>query len=297
MASDNHTDAPAIETEITYLAPGSFINRRFVAPAREVNTGEYLAYPVTIRDARPRQAEFTRASHGFELRAHRSAVRDFRNKEEVSAVYPKKWRPRSGQFTGADRVATMSWMVRTSGELDPERARKWATNIRAECSRPPRRPIATPRRIASMPWRSGSTRSAFPKRRHSSAFSTRSFWRAFSPPPQDYPLALCDGNSVGDEEGVPNTLFIVDQIPEREEMLRPVPDEDKKIAAAIFHHNRDHRWWYFSNMTRDEVLLLVFHDSRRIRPWRVPHTAFHDTSRPDAHPRESIEFRSIAYFS
>ena len=44
----------AVETEITYLAPGSFINRRFVAPSREVNTGEYLPYAVTIRDARPR---------------------------------------------------------------------------------------------------------------------------------------------------------------------------------------------------------------------------------------------------
>ena len=102
---------------------------------------------------------------------------------------------------------------------------------------------------------------------------------------------------MGDEEGVPNTLFIVDRIPEREEMLRPVPDEAQRVAAAIFHHNPGHRWWYFSNMTREEVLLIVFHDSRRVRPWRVPHTAFHDTSRPDAKPRESVEFRSVAYFS
>jgi len=36
----------AIDAEITYLAPGSFINRRFVAPAREVNAGEYRRYPV-----------------------------------------------------------------------------------------------------------------------------------------------------------------------------------------------------------------------------------------------------------
>jgi hypothetical protein len=128
-------------------------------------------------------------------------------------------------------------------------------------------------------------------------FLYTSFWRAFSPPPQDYPLALCDGNSVADEEGVPNTLHIVDNIPEREEMLRPMPDEDTRIAAAIFHHNPKHRWWYFSNMTRDEVLLLVFHDSRRVRPWRVPHTAFHDITRPNAHARQSIEFRSVAYFS
>jgi len=123
-----------------------------------------------------------------------------------------------------------------------------------------------------------------------------SFWRAFSPPPQDYPLALCDGNSVGDDEGVPNTMFVVDEIPEREAMLRPMPDEDKAIAAAIFRYNPEHRWWYFSNLTRDEALLFVFHDSRRVRPWRVPHTAFRDESRPDARLRESIELRSVAYF-
>ena len=123
MASDA-SDAAGIQTKITYLAPGSFINRRFVAPAREVNTGEYLTYPVTIRDARPRQAEFTRASHGFELRTHRSVVRNFRDKEEVGAVYPDEVANAIRQFTGADRVATMSWMVRTSGELDPDARRE-----------------------------------------------------------------------------------------------------------------------------------------------------------------------------
>jgi hypothetical protein len=136
----------------------------------------------------------------------------------------------------------------------------------------------------------------FPGAPSYSRFLYTSFWRTFSPPPQDYPLALCDGNSVGDDEGVPNTLFIVDRIPGREEMLKPVNDEHQMIAAAIFHHNPNHRWWYFSNMTRDEVLLLVFHDSRRVQPWRVPHTAFHDRSRPDANRRESVEFRSVAYF-
>jgi hypothetical protein len=297
VASDNHSGAPAIETEITYLAPGSFINRRFVAPAREVNTGRYLPYAVTVRDARPRQAEFTRASHGFELRTHRSAVRDFRDKQEVGAVYPDEVAAAVRDFTGADRVATMSWMVRTSGELEPD-ARQEVGYKHSGGVQPPAAEAhcdASPDRIDAMAQRLYQER--FPAAPPYKRFLYSSFWRAFSPPPQDYPLALCDGNSVGDEEGVPNTLFIVDRIPEREEMLRPVPDEDKKVAAAIFHYNRDHRWWYFSNMTRDEVLLLVFHDSRRIRPWRVPHTAFRDTSRPDARPRESIEFRSIAYFS
>jgi len=284
-----------VETEITYLAPGSFINRRFVAPAREVNTGQYQSHPVSIRDARPQQSEFTLASHGFMLTGHRSAVRDFRNKEEVESLYPGEVSEAIKHITGADRVATMSWMVRTSGEL-PRPVEEKGYQHRGGVQPPAAEAHcdASPDRVDNMAR--ALYEKTFPGAPPYQRFLYTSFWRTFSPPPQDYPLALCDGNSVGDEEGVPNTLFIVDRIPADEEMLRPVPGEDNMIAAAIFHHNPEHRWWYFSNMTRDEVLLLVFHDSRRVRPWRVPHTAFRDSSRPGAHPRESIEFRSVAYF-
>jgi len=58
MRPESFLGAPMIEAQLTYLAPGSFINRRFVAPGREVNTGEYRPYAVTIRDARPHQADF-----------------------------------------------------------------------------------------------------------------------------------------------------------------------------------------------------------------------------------------------
>jgi hypothetical protein len=285
-----------IRTEITYLAPGSFINRRFVAPAREVNTGKYQPYPVLIHDARPRQAEFTLASHGFVLTDHRSAVRDFRDREEVERVYPGEVAQCVRKLTGADRVATMSWMVRTSGPL-PKPVEETGYKHRGGVQPPAAEAHcdASPDRVDHMAQ--ALYEKTFPGERPYRRFLYTSFWRTFSPPPQDYPLALCDGNSVGDDEGVPNTLFIVDHIPSDQEMLRPVPDEDRMIAAAIFHHNPNHRWWYFSNMTRDEVLLLVFHDSRRRRPWRVPHTAFRDSSRPDAQPRESVEFRSVAYFS
>ncbi len=55
--------------------------------------------------------------------------------------------------------------------------------------------------------------------------------------------------------GVPNTMFVVDKIPAREDMQRPMADEDKAIAAAIFHYQPHHRWWYFSNMTRESIEL------------------------------------------
>ena len=69
------------------------------------------------------------------------------------------------------------------------------------------------------------------------------------------------------------------------------------MAATIFHHNPAHRWWYFPDMVRDEIVFIKFHDSDHSRAWRAPHTAFHDTSRPDAVIRESYEFRGVAFFS
>ncbi len=79
-------------------------------------------------------------------------------------------------------------------------------------------------------------------------------------------------------------------------MVRPMEGEDQRIAASVFRYSPDHRWWYFSNMHRDEALLFKFFDSDHDVAWRCPHTAFWDASQPGAHVRESIEFRSIAYF-
>ena len=86
MSVDAMAD-PVVEAEINYLALGSFINRRFVAPGDEVNTGTYRSYPVRIRDARPRQGDFTLASHGFQLLRHESRVRNFLDQDEVKASH------------------------------------------------------------------------------------------------------------------------------------------------------------------------------------------------------------------
>ena len=68
------------------------------------------------------------------------------------------------------------------------------------------------------------------------------------------------------------------------------------MAADIFHYNPQHRWWYFPDLDRDQVLMFKFYDSDQSRAWRVPHTAFLDTSFTDCHVRESIEYRTVAYF-
>ena len=128
-------------------------------------------------------------------------------------------------------------------------------------------------------------------------FISFSLWRTFSPPPQDWPLALCEGNSIGDGDGASNTKVDVDEIPTGDALFAEIPGEAEMPAATIFFHNPAHRWWYYPNMTADEVIFIKFHDSDHSVAWRAPHTAFRDTSRPHANVRESMEFRAMAFFS
>ncbi len=293
---DIEDSARCVEAQIVYVAPGSFINRRFVAPGVEHNTGRYEAHAVTVRDGRPIASHFALDTHGFVLTPHRSAVVNFFDKEEVDAVYPAEVAEAVKALTGASRVAALGWMARTSGDLS-----KFERPAAGYTHRGGVQPPAGEAHVDTAPDRADRMARAtyeriFPGGKGYSRYLFSSFWRAFSEPPQDMPLAVCDARSVRPDEGTTNTMFIVDRLPDEATMLGEMPNEDTVPGAAIFHYSPAHRWWYFSNMTRDEALLVKFHDSDRSRALRTPHTAFRDPSFDGARPRCSVEFRTIAYF-
>ena len=294
---DIEDKARTVEAQLKYLLPGTPINRRFVSAGVEVNTGKYDAYPMTIRDARPIRDHFSLASHGFTLLDAPTAVGDFTDTEEVERLYSDEVATHVQQATGASFVGVMGWMIRTSGDVASRQKKRDegetyqhragvqppAGEVHVDTD-PARQDKAAQRMYAKLrPDGPGYKR-----------YLITSFWRTYSPPPQDCPLALCDGRSVGNDEGTPNTLWVVDKI--TDDLFAPMDDANNPLAAHIFHHNPAHRWWYFSNMVKDEALLFKFHDSDHSGPWRVPHTAFWDTSLPNANARESIECRSIAFF-
>jgi len=199
------------------------------------------------------------------------------------------------RLTGASFVATQGWMIRNSGDISKFKREEGPYRHQGGVQ-----PPAGEAHIDTEPSRADRQAKAIyekfrPNGPGYKRFIYSSFWRTFSEPPQDCPLAVCDFRSVGDDEGVPNVLYIVDKIPEGEAMFAPMPDADQP-AAAIFKYNPNHRWWYFSSMTRDEVLLVKFHDSDHSVAWRTPHTAFWDNSFPDRKVRASIECRSVAFF-
>lgn len=60
--------------------------------------------------------------------------------------------------------------------------------------------------------------------------------------------------------------------------------------------NPDHRWFYLSEQTPREVLLIKCFDSKVDgRARRVPHSAFVDEANEGESPRESIEVRALVF--
>ena len=112
-------------------------------------------------------------------------------------------------------------------------------------------------------------------------------WRAVSPPPQDFPLAVCDARSADVADEVPVTAVT---------STRGVGDMRHDTTGYLY--NPQHRWHYFPDMTRDEVIVFKAHDSLDGVTRRVAHTAFTDPACPPGTPtRASVEARGLVFFA
>jgi hypothetical protein len=295
--ADIEDSARQVRAMIRFVDPGDFITRRYVRAGAEINTGTYSDHQVLVRDGMPIRDHFELDVHGFRIAKQPTAVKDFHDKDEVDRVYETEVERHVRELTGADKVIARGWMLRTSADLSERAQEKVEGYQHAGGIQPPAGEAhvdldtATARRMAAATYEKH-----FPDGPGFKRFLISSYWRTFSPPPQDVPLALCDGRTSFAGEEKSNTLFIVDEFPEGDALTAPVEGEEALLAASIFSFSPDMRWWYFSNMQADDVLLFKFHDSDHARTWRCPHTAFHDPSFPDANVRESIEARSVAFW-
>lgn len=276
--------AATVEAVLNYVSPDTPYSRRFNFPGDEVNTGRFVPHRVPIHDAR-RAADPPRLdSHGFELFRHRSAIADFHDRAAVDGAYPQEVVDGVKTLTGADLVLPIGYVMRTAGDTSDRRHQPPASDVHVDMS-PETGPKTAQATLAAAA--AGKT--------YRRALAT-SLWRPFSPPPQDWPLALCDHRSIAPEEGVHNRRIKCDARPSPEEMLAPIPGEDELPSALIFRYGPRHRWFYYPDMDRGEVLMIKLHDTDHGRAWFAPHTAFHDAGRAGARTRESIEFRTVAYW-
>jgi hypothetical protein len=232
---------------------------------------------IHVENARLRTQPPSLVHEGFELSPHKSAVADFLNPEELSRIYVPEIERLVRELSGADQVVIGGPAVLRFREKFPESSRL---------------NVLRPAHFAHIDV-SDSTAAVLTERwrpkdngRSVRRFAHYNVWRALSPPPQDIPLAVCDARSVS-----PSDVVDADSITDK-----PGTPEST-IVVVLLHHSPRHRWSYFPNMNRDEVLVFKSHDSDPAQPHQVPHSAFKDPSCPaGVAPRTSIEMRAVAFW-
>ena len=237
------------------------------------------ASPVKIHDLRPEKGRQSLQEEGFVLVDHKSAVRDFRDEDQVARIYMPEIEKLVLQLTGAVKVLmTPRGVLRFS-----EKSGEYGSRVN---TRPARfvhvdfTSNALPLLLQPMLEAAGYSN---PPGRRFIAFNA---WRVLSPPPQDVPLTLCDMRTITEEDLIPaDAIFDAPGMPEW------------SFEGYLIRHNPKHRWCYYSDMTPDELLIFKSYDSEAQPLQCVPHVAFNAPDCPSGTPpRESIEVRGYAFF-
>ena len=91
---------PEHKTRLEFISPNSKINRRFVCPAKEVNTGQCIEHEVVMHNARLAGEAFTLPVQGFQMLNHVTQVKDFYDSEQVDAIYTQEIKSLLLKLTG-----------------------------------------------------------------------------------------------------------------------------------------------------------------------------------------------------
>ena len=202
----------------------------------EVRQGQLAADTVTIHDGRAAHKPFSLDREGFQLFPHPTAVVDFFDEDELRRVYYPEVERLVKDACGADRVVVFDHTLRSGDEADRQRRRlrepvQIVHNDYTEWSGPQRvRDLLPANEAAEL-------------LRH--RFAVIQLWRPVRAPIGRDPLAICDAQSMTAADLIPT---------ERRHPNR---------VGEIYHiaHNPRHRWYYFPQMRRDEVLIFKCYDA------------------------------------
>jgi hypothetical protein len=235
---------------------------------------------MSILDARPIRDRFSLDREGVALVNAPTCVRDFLDREAAARAHVPELEAAVKAATGARKVVMSGgWVHRHSersgrfGEPGTTFPGRYAHVDFSDNSGPSTARQALGDDPDADRWMAGR-------------FQVLNLWRTLSQPPQDCPLCLCDATSVAAEDLVVANIIV-----------GPDAAREVRLETNQVRYNPGHRWVYFSDMTRDQLLMFRGYDSDPARSRRVPHTAFDDPGvGSDAPARESIDIRCVAFF-
>jgi hypothetical protein len=283
------TPAPTITATMNYLGEQS--DRPFYHTThRHLSRVTYDPREVAIADARGLSPSLS--VEGFMLVADPLSGIDLRDAAVRDGAYLVHLEERICAATGAQRLVSDVSNIRLP---DPDAFQVALRTVHADYT------ADSARRLLSASWDRrldaeegladtaaliAASLDASPGARRYSRVLAINAWRPISDPPHDLPLALCASDSID-----PADVREADFLEEYSEMAR-YADE-----LSLCRADPRHRWYQFSSMRQDELLLFVEHDFARPNRPPVMHSAFADPYCPSsAVGRASVEVRTFAFF-
>jgi hypothetical protein len=230
---------------------------------------------VDISDARERAdapREFGQHPSGFDLLKFETRVDNFLDQDQVESLYEPEIVEFLKKVTGGYRVHIFDHTVRAS---DPDL--REAKNVR-EPATLVHNDYTPNSGFVCLQENLGEDADELAQGR----FQIINVWRPLTDPVEDYPLALVDARSL-----------TADHLVDTE---RRAPNHVGEIQLAL--HDPQQRWFYYSAMRPDEVLMFKTFDSvdGGTHPCSI-HTAIHLSDAPaDTKPRESVETRAFVFY-
>jgi hypothetical protein len=215
------------------------------------------AHTVKVLDARQVADKLSLDREGFILLRRPTAAKDLYDEAEVTGVYYPECARLIKEATG--RMAKGSQIKGYAGRVHNDYT-AWSA----------------PQRVRDL---MGAEAEDLLRHRYAEI----NLWRPIRGPLLRSPLALCDAQTLSEENLVASELRY--------------PDRTGETYAVTYSPTL--RWFYFPKMEADEVILIRCFDSARSGAARFSaHGAFDDPETPpDAPPRESIETRALVFFA
>jgi hypothetical protein len=229
-------------------------------------------HQVKILDARAVNDRLSLEREGFVLIRQPTAATNLYDDEEVLSLYYPECERVIREATGAARVIAFDHIARNAAlSAKGNQIKLPASRVHNDYTA-----WSAPQRVRDL---MGDEAEELLKHR----FAEINLWRPIRGPLLRSPLALCDAQTLAEENLVASDLRY--------------PDRTGETYAVTF--NPAQRWYYFPQMQADEAVLIRCFDAARSGAARFSaHGAFEDPgSPPNAPPRESIEVRTLVFFA
>lgn len=235
-------------------------------------------HPVVVHDVRNKEDTVGLDTTGFQFVKYPSAEKLFENEERIRDVYYPEVEEILKKYAAAKRVFVFDHTIRRH---PTQHEKVTSTNGDKTPQRGPVQRVHVDQTYTAAEERVRLHLGDEAERLLKGRYRIINVWRPILNPVAHNPLAVADYRSLDPERDLVPTRHIY---------------ANREGSTFAVRHNPNHKWYYLSDQTPDEVTLIKCFDSDLDKARLTPHSAFQDNTSPkDAPQRQSIEVRVLVF--